>query len=143
MNLFKPFALAIMAMLAAPMPAAFATCTKPSGTYVGSGAGFVINSSGTTTNYFSTTLSATLATSGAGTLTEKGKSYYYSGRYSATASVTAANNVFNTTTCTGTLTSTEGTTFLYTSSGSGAKITFQYYNNDGVVYVYNFSLDKV
>lgn len=143
MNALKPFALAAAVMFCTPISAAVAACIKPSGTFVGSGAGYVINSSGSVTNYFSTTLSATIAASGAGTLTEKGKSYANSGRYSGTGSVTAANNVFSTTTCTGTLSASNGLIYLYTSSGSGTKITFQYYNNDGNVYVYNFALDKV
>ncbi len=143
MNALKPFALAALAMLAIPMSAAFAACTKPSGTYVGSGSGYVVDTSGATVNFFSTTVSAKIAANGAGTLTEKGKNYVNSGRYSATGTVTAANNVFNTTTCTGTLTATNGLVFLYTSSGSGAKLTFQYYTNDAYIYVYNFALDKV
>ena len=119
--------------------AAEAACTKPSGRYVGTGAGISVTTSGVTTNLGSAAISLNIASSGSGTITEAGKTVQSGGRYSQTSSFTST---FDSTTCIGTVTTNIGTQFIFTSADSGKVLSFTYYKNDNLVVLYSVTLIK-
>ncbi len=117
---------------------ALATCTKPSGTYAGIFSGAVYNASGVLTMILATEMTVTVSSTGAGTETETGKRINATSagsQYTSSTSFTAAQNVFNTTTCQGIVTTADGRSFIYASTNSGAEIRVTDYTNNGTVLV--------
>ena len=121
-----------------------ATCTKPVGTYVGSGSGVAgaNQSSWTATEAGNIALSIKVLSDGTVNATEKGK-LLSRGTYQTTWSVTPANNVFSTTTCQGHIYTSSGARFTYTSGQSGSVNTFIYMTNDNNIVLYNIRLERV
>ena len=116
-----------------------AGCTQPSGTYVGSGSGLAYSQS-TGSNYsgITSSLSVNFTTK---IITDVGKVIGSSGIYSINRSFTLTS--FNSSTCIGYVTLSNGDVYSFTSASSGTIITFSYYKNDGLIYILNFRLDKV
>jgi hypothetical protein len=123
----------------------WATCTKPSGTYAGIFSGATYNSSGAMSALFATEMTVTVSANGSGTETETGKRNIGAGgaQYTSSTTFTAAQNVFNTTTCQGIVTLANGRSFIYASTNSGAEIRVTDYTNDGTVLVGVALLQKI
>ncbi len=100
---------------------ASATCTKPSGTYVGGTGGPVIYSGTTIGVYAAQIFSITISSSGA-TITETGTSTS-GGDYQTVYSIASSNISFSTTTCTGKISIDTTHSTFYSSSDSGNTIT--------------------
>ena len=131
------------ALLLLTASAANATCTKPVGTYVGSGSGLAYyTGSGEFYQAASISLSVKILSTGAVSATESGN-LMSSGLYNQSWTVPAASNIFNSTTCMGTITNSLGLRYIFTSSGSGNVITFTYATNNGIIVLYNLRLEKV
>ncbi len=120
---------------------AFAVCTKPSGIYVGSGAGIAYNTSGQFASMGVASLSLNITAAGALTITETGKTL--AGVYNQVLTATAAANVFNATTCKGIVTLSNGYIYTYTSAESGGVVTFIYTKPDTLILLYNIVLNRV
>ena len=124
-----------------------ATCKKPTGKYVGTINGEYLNSNnGEVTNFFSATMRASFATTGAGTVVEIGKSYVANGRYTQTTTVPAigtTNHWFDITTCSGSFVNNLGYTYVYVVSASGTKISGTYYGDDNVILMNALILEKI
>ena len=123
----------------------WATCTKPSGTYAGVFSGAIYNSSGALSSVLATEMTVTISANGSGTETETGKRNIGAGgvQYTSSTTFTAAQNVFNTTTCQGIVTLASGRVFIYASTNSGAEIRVTDYTNDGTVMVGVALLQKI
>ena len=140
-------ALIIVAALMLPL-SANATCTKPVGVYVGSGAGSSVNTStGQVSDLAAISLTVNIASNGTGTITERSKYYSNGGAlssltYSATLTFTSS-----TSSCGGIVTLTSGpgagAQYYFTSAGSGSVLTFIFYTTGTTVGVYNLRLEKV
>lgn len=137
------FAAGIAALAIATSPSmASAACVKPVGQYTGSGSGMSYFTDGNMAQAAAISLSVNLFKDGSGTASEIGKNYS-SGPYSFSWNVAAANNYFNTSTCQGTLTTSFGKRYTYTSSMGGKVITFIYTTNDNIFAMYSLRLEKV
>ena len=120
-----------------------AACTKPSGRYAGSGSGLAYSMyDGSLIEGAAISISVNINANGSASASELGKSIT-SGIYAINWSVSAANNQFNATTCQGTLVTSLGTRYTYTSANSGAVITFIYTKSDGIFALYSITLQKV
>ena len=113
-----------------------ATCTKPSGTYAGIFSGSQYGASGGIINVFATELTVVISATGSGTETEVGKKYFTGvvQRYTSSTSFTAAQNVFNSTTCQGIVTTASGQVFIYASVNSGGEIRLTDYTDNGTIF---------
>jgi hypothetical protein len=125
--------------------AAWATCTKPSGTYAGIFSGAVYNTAGGIASLLATEMTVTVSATGSGTETETGKQITSTtaGQYTSSTSFTAAQNVFNTTTCQGIVTLANGKSFIYASTNSGAEIRITDYTNNTSILVGVALLQKI
>lgn len=120
---------------------AFAACTKPVGLFVGAGSGSAYDlNNGNLLQLAAISLSVNILSNGSATVTEKGKNI--SGVYTTSYSVASSSNVFSTSTCTGTFTTSTGLVYTYTSSLSGSVINFIYTKNDNVLALYTLRLEK-
>lgn len=133
----KKIILALLVLVASPVEAA---CTRPSGTFVGSGSGELYNRTTGTKDITSLQLSVTLLASGAATITEVGKNYSQ-GTYTQTYSI-PANSTFNTTTCLGSVTTSLGLAYNYTVASSGTQISFIHTGSDPTVASFSIILQK-
>jgi len=139
-------AMAIAAALMMPL-GANATCTKPAGVYVGSGAGSSVNiSTGQISNFAAISLTLNVAGDGSMTITERSK--YYSNAGALTSISYSATSTFSssTTSCGGIVTLTSGPSrgaqYYFTSANSGSIITFIFYSAGSTLSVYNLRLEK-
>jgi hypothetical protein len=117
---------------------AHATCTEPSGAYVGSGAGLVYNQ---TTGALITgrALSMQLRT-GAKTIITIGKQLGATGPSETNFTITSMT--FNATTCLGSVTLNDGSVYSYSSANSGNTVTFTYITNDNLLDFTNIVLQR-
>lgn len=143
MKRFNYAAAAAATMMVLSATNANAACTKPMGRFVGSGTGIFYNTTdGSVAELSAMSLSVNILSNGSGSAVQIGKTFT-SGTYTLTFSVAAAGNVFNPTTCQGTIVNNRGERWTYTSSGSGNVVTFIYTKNDDVFAMYSFRLEKV
>ena len=117
---------------------AHATCTEPSGAYVGSGAGLSYNQ--TTGALLSARAESIQVRTGAKTVTVLGKQLGTTGTFQNTFAITSIT--FDSTTCLGTVTLSDGEVYVYSSANSGNTITFTYYTTDNVLAVWNIVLQR-
>jgi hypothetical protein len=117
---------------------AHATCTEPSGAYVGSGTGLQYNQ--TTGALLGGRSESISLRTGAKTVTVMGKQLGATGTFEQTYTITSMT--FNAATCLGTLTLNDGEVYVYSSANSGNTITYTYYANDNVLAVWNVVLQR-
>ena len=117
---------------------AHATCTEPSGAYVGSGAGLTYNQ--TTGALLGGRSESISLRTGAKTVTVMGKQLGATGTFEQTYTITSMT--FDAATCLGTLTLNDGEVYVYSSANSGNTITYTYYANDNVLAVWNVVLQR-
>jgi hypothetical protein len=117
---------------------AHATCTEPSGAYVGSGAGLSYNQ--TTGALLAARAESIQVRTGAKTVTTIGKELGATGPFQQTFAITTIT--FDATTCLGTITLSDGEVYSYASANSGNTITFTYITNDNVLAVWNVVLQR-
>jgi hypothetical protein len=119
---------------------AHATCTEPSGAYVGSGAGFAYDqTTGALLSGGAQSVSLSVRF-GAKTITAMGKQLGATGPFKNTTTITSVT--FDPTTCLGTVTLSGGAVYAYSSANSGNTITFDYYSNDNVLQLWTIVLQR-
>jgi hypothetical protein len=118
---------------------AHATCTEPSGAYVGTGTGLFYNqTTGALTGGRSEGIQLR---TGAKTVTVMGKQLgATTGTFENTYTITSIT--FNAATCLGTVTLNDGEVYLYSSANSGNTITFTYYGNDNTLAIFSVVLQR-
>ena len=133
-----------VAFLALSIGSASSACTKPSGIYVGSGTGQVVNANtGYITNLLAISLTVNVnSTSNTVTAYEKSK---YLSTYSTLNSYTTSGtyNFTNSTSSCGGVVTLNGIAYQYNSANSGNDLTFIYYNSDPNLVGVNLVLKKV
>jgi len=117
---------------------AHATCTEPSGAYVGSGAGLWYNQ--TTGALLGARAESIQLRTGAKTITTVGKQLGATGPFEQTFAITSIT--FDAATCLGSITLSDGEVYSYSSANSGNTITFTYITNDNVLAVWNVVLQR-
>ena len=140
----------IIISLVITISTANAACSKPLGSYAAtlSGQWWDTSGSGALINLGASTMTATFASNGSGSVTEIGKRWGIlgTGRFTSSWTIPAigtSNHTFDTTTCRGYFTNSAGKTFVYISTGSGAKLSGTYYGNDSLLLVSNFVFEKI
>ena len=117
---------------------AHATCTEPSGAYVGSGAGLTYNQ--TTGALLGGRAESIQLRTGAKTVIVIGKQLGATGPFEQTYTITSMT--FNATTCLGSITLSDGEVYSYSSANSGNTVTFTYIANDNQIVIENIVLQR-